>query len=369
MPISKITVWRKELPLTHAYSLSGGRLHFESLDSTLLRIETADGSYGFGEGCPWGHTYLPAFGDGIRAATALLAPILLGQSAADIERLNRLMDATLPGHGYAKSAIDMALWDIAGKRAGVPLYTLFGGAEGDAVAANSSIPTDTPERMITAIERARELGYRTHSAKVGGSQVALDIARINAIEAARLSNEHVTFDVNRAWTPAVAIEVMNAVSAGSWFEQPCETLDQCVLVQKNTRQPIMLDECLLSFQHHLNAWSRDACQGVKVKPNRLGGLTRSRQVRDFGVSVGWQMHVEDVGGTILADTAALHLALSTPESNRLASWLCHEHLVDDYAQGDGARNRGGEVRLSDRPGIGVEPPDSWLGDPVMELAR
>ena len=73
------------------------------------------------------------------------------------------------------------------------------------------------------------------------------------------------------------------------------------------------------------------------------------------------MHVEDVGGTVLADTAALHLALSTPEENRLASWLAHAHLVDDYAPGEGACNEGGMVRLAaDKPGIGVEPPEDWL---------
>jgi len=77
------------------------------------------------------------------------------------------------------------------------------------------------------------------------------------------------------------------------------------------------------------------------------------------------MHVEDVGGTVLADTAALHLALSTPLENRLASWLSHAHLVDDFAPGQGARNEGGMVRLSgESPGIGVEPPEDWLGEPV-----
>ena len=85
--------------------------------------------------------------------------------------------------------------------------------------------------------------------------------------------------------------------------------------------------------------------------------------------VGWQMHVEDVGGTVLADTAALHLALSTPEENRLASWLAHAHLVDDYAPGEGARNAGGMVRLAaDKPGIGVEPPEDWLGEPLRHFS-
>ena len=83
----------------------------------------------------------------------------------------------------------------------------------------------------------------------------------------------------------------------------------------------MLDECMHTFEGHMQAWKRGACEGVKLKPNRVGGLTRSRQIRDFGISVGWRMHIEDLGGSVLADTAAIHLTASTPKENRLASWL------------------------------------------------
>ena len=363
MRISRITVWQKSLPLVEPYRLSGGRLAFESLDSTFVRIDTDEGLAGWGEGCPWGHSYLPAFGAGARFAIALLAPALQGQDPRDIDRLNRLMDLTLPGHGYAKSPIDIALWDIAGQRAGQPLHQLLGGAEGDAVPAGSSISAGTPDEMIALIEAARAEGCRVHSAKIGGSDPPADIARIEAIEAERLPDEQVTYDVNRAWTPALAVEVMNTVAAHGWFEQPCETLDQCARVRKLTIQPIMLDECLLTFQDHLDAWREVACEGVKVKPNRLGGVSRARQVRDFGLAIGWRMHVEDTGGTVVADTAALHLALATPEAHRLGSWLCQPHLADDPAPGEGARSVGGYIRLPDAPGLGVAPDEEWLGEP------
>lgn len=364
MKISRVAVWQKILPLTKPYWLSGGRLKFEALDSTFVRLETDDGLSGWGEGCPWGHTYLPAFGGGIRAAMEILAPALLGRDPRHIEALNRTMDVALPGHLYAKAPLDMALWDLLGQSSDLPLHTLFGGAEGEAVALNSSISTGSPEEMVSLIETARAAGYRTHSAKVGGTEPAKDIARIEAVEAARQADEFVTYDVNRAWTPALAAEIMNAVSARGWFEQPCETLDQCVQVRRLTRQPIMLDECLHSLQDHLDAWKAGACEGVKVKPNRVGGLTKAKRVRDFGVSVGWCMHIEDVGGTVLADTAALHLALATPAENRLASWLCHPHLADDPMPGQGARNEGGYARLPAAPGLGVSPNLDWLGEPL-----
>ena len=169
------------------------------------------------------------------------------------------------------------------------------------------------------------------------------------------ADEHITYDVNRAWVPGVAIQVMQAVSGtlrGAGSSSPVETLDQCAVVAAHTTQPIMLDECLHTLQRssgRVEAFGR--VKGCKIKPNRLGGLTKTRQVRDFCVAVGWQMHVEDVGGTVLADTAALHLALSTPLEIRLASWLAHAH--------SGGRLRPGPGRAQSRrwhgpPGVRAE---------------
>lgn len=135
-------------------------------------------------------------------------------------------------------------------------------------------------------------------------------------------------------------------------------------VAERVLQTIMLDESMHRFQDHREAWRRGACEGMKVKPNWLGGLTCARQVRDFGVSVGWQMHIEDVGGTALADTAAIHLAASTPDANRLASWLCHYHLAVDSVSEQGAQNSGGVAVPPSALGLGVAADETAIGAPV-----
>ncbi len=364
MKITRITVYQLDMPLTEPYYLSGGRLKFEKLDSTFIRIDTDEGVSGWGEGCPWGHTYLPAHGPGIRAGIETLAPALIGQDPRGLEHINRVMDVQLPGHPYVKSPIDMACWDILGKVAGLPLWQLWGGDAPAGVLVNSSISTGTPEQMLERIKRAAQTGYTVHSAKVGGTDIGLDVERIEAISEALPRGHKVTFDVNRAWQPGVAVEVLNSVKARDWVEQPCETLDQCAHVASRVSNPIMLDECMHDFAAHLEAWKLRACEGVKVKPNRVGGLTRARQIRDFGVSVGWQMHMEDLGGSALADTAAIHLAASTPEANRLASWLCHYHLSVDPVPGQGARNDHGVAVPPSLPGLGVTPEEGVFGDPV-----
>ncbi len=371
LKITRITVWNLDLPLSEPYWLSGGRLKYDRLDSTFVRIETDAGPYGWGEGCPWGHSYLPASGHSLRSALDLLAPVLIDQDPRSIDVINRLMDLTLPGHLYAKSPIDIACWDIVGKVSGLPLWQLFGGSETPQVDINSSIATRSADEMVADIEAARSRGYRTHSAKVGGLDANREIKRMQTICSGLQQDEKITFDINRAWSPGEAVQILNGFGMPVWIEQPCETIAQCAHVAKRVRQPIMLDECLHTFQDHLDAWRLHACEGAKVKPNRLGGLSRARSIRDFGISIGWQMHVEDVGGTALADTTAIHLAKSTPSKNRLASWLAHQHLAVDPVPGQGVRNNNGFVTLSQAPGIGVDPDPDELGRPsaVYESAR
>lgn len=89
MKISRITVYQVDLPLEHPYWLSGGRLKFECLDATLVKLETDAGITGWGEGTPWGHTYVPAHGPGIRAGIQTMAPFVLGldpRRVLDVER-------------------------------------------------------------------------------------------------------------------------------------------------------------------------------------------------------------------------------------------------------------------------------------------
>ncbi len=364
MKISKITVHQLDLPLLKPYYLSGGRLKFECLDSTFVRIDTDESIHGWGEGCPWGVTYLPAHGKGIRAAMEELAPVLIGMDPRRLDAVNRAMDLTLPGHPYAKSAIDIACWDIAGKAANMPVCDLLGGREPDPVPIASSISTDTPDGMIENIRYFRDKGYRVHSAKVG-ADVDLDIERINHLAANQHPGETIFYDVNRAWLPREAITVMNAVEIGnSWFEQPCETLDETQTVRRQTRHPISVDESLHTYQDLLRIQRDGIGEIANIKINRVGGLTKARRMRDFCLETGISMLIMDTGGSVLADTSTAHFAQSIPSVSCLGTWSCQEMIAVDPAPGQGARNIDGCFTAPDAPGLGVESAVAILGDPV-----
>ena len=364
MKITRVAVYQKTLPLEKPYRLSGGRLRFENLDSTFIRIDTDAGLSGWGEGCPWGHTYLPAHGAGIRAAAELLAPAVQGLDPRRLDLLNRRMDLTLPGHLYAKSPFDIACWDIFGQAVDLPVADLLGGCHDQPTLITSSIPTDTPAQMLDSIRHYRDLGYRRHSAKIGADSV-LDVERIRYLEAHREGDERIRYDVNRAWTPAEAIETMNAVrDLPVVVEQPCETLEQCAVVRARTLQPISIDERLETLADMQRIIAEGIGEIVNIKINRCGGLTKSRRIRDAALSAGIQMLVMETGGSVIADTAAQHLAQSIPVENRLGTWLCQEMLRVDTAPGRGSRNTDGASAIPPQAGLGVAPDEGILGAPV-----
>ncbi|MDP1732678.1 MAG: mandelate racemase, partial [Devosia sp.] len=128
MKIVAIKAYQIDLPLREGrYSWSNGN-YVDVFDSTVVEVETDAGLFGYGECCPLGSAYLPAYALGVRSGLAEIAPKVIGMDPRDLGVLNRHMDAVLRGHPYIKSAIDVACWDILGKSTGLPLYQLLGGA-------------------------------------------------------------------------------------------------------------------------------------------------------------------------------------------------------------------------------------------------
>ncbi|MEM9100192.1 MAG: enolase C-terminal domain-like protein [Pseudomonadota bacterium] len=366
MKITRITVWQKDLPLAKPYWLSGGRLKFEVLDATFVRLDTDDGRSGWGEGTPWGHTYLPAHGPGIRAGIETMAPAILGADPRKLGVLEHALRLCLPGHPYAKAPVIMAAMDLAGQSAGLPMTELVGGAFDGATQIASSISTDTPEAMLADIGAYRAKGYHVHSVKVG-SDIEGDIARIRHLEAHRAPSEKIFYDVNRAWTRAEAVTVMNAVGDLSvTFEQPCETLDDCLAVRRLTRQPISIDERLETLADMTRIATEGIGEVVNIKIGRVGGLLNAARIRDLALANGMQIAVMATGGSVLADTEAAILAQTVPPEHRYATWACQDMLTVDPARGQGSRNVDGDLAAPQVPGLGIVPDPAFLAAPEAE---
>ena len=363
MQIARISVYQADVPVPGgAYHLSGGRA-FPHLDSTLVKIETDAGLAGWGESCPFGPIYLPAHALGVRSGIAELAPHLIGRDPTAVERLNEIMDAALPGHYHAKSALDLAFWDILGKRAERPVCELMGGRAGGAIDLISSVSCETPDKMVEIVERFRSESYRAHSIKVG-TTVADDLARIHAVQAASRPGETYQIDVNRGWTLDTALLVLSEVRGSNLYvEQPCATYRECLAVKRHSDLPLMLDEIVTTPEDLLQVLRDDAADALNLKIARVGGLTKARRLRDLCAEAGLALSIQDTGGTEVAFAALVQLAQSTPERVRRSVWDPRELAAVELAEG-APEIAGGAVEASDRPGLGVKVREDALGDPV-----
>jgi cis-L-3-hydroxyproline dehydratase len=366
MKITRILAYRVELPLYEGgYSFSGGR-SIKTYDSTVVRVETDADVVGYGEVCPLGPAYLPAYAAGVRAGIAELGPHLIGQDPTQIGVMSRLMDRHLKGHPYVKSPIDMACWDILGRVADVPVSTLLGGRHGDAVECYRAISQDSPERMTESVAVYRAEGYRRFQLKVG-SDVATDIARIEMVASTLKPGEVLVADANAGWLSHEALRIVDSVRDLDLFvEQPCLTYEANLEIRRRTRHPFVLDETIDSIDVLLRAHGDRAMDAINIKISKFGGLTVARQVRDMCVAMGIAMTIEDSGGSDIATAAIAHLAHSTPEAFRFNCSDCNSYVALDIADG-GPRRVDGRMKAPTAAGLGVSPRLTLLGEPLVTV--
>jgi len=366
MKISAVRAYQVDLPLHEgSYKWSGGNA-VSVFDSTVVAVETDAGLTGWGEICPLGPAYLPAYAAGARAGIAELAPQLLGSDPLALGTLNERMDAAMRGHPYVKSAIDVACWDLLGQAAGVPVATLMGGRVGDDFALYRAISQESPDQMAARVSEYRQQGYRKFQLKVGGDPDT-DIDRIRAAAAVLERGDVLIADANTGWTQHEAMRVADAVrNVDVYIEQPCMTYEQCLTVRRHTNRPFVLDEVIDGIDMVVRGAADHAMDVINLKISKVGGLTKARGIRDLCVSLGIAMTIEDTWGGDIVTAAIAHLAHSTPTRFLFSSTDFNSYVTVSFADG-APRRQGGRLASSREPGLGVRPDLSRLGEPVFEV--
>ncbi len=368
MQIKAINVYQVDLPLKEGrYSWADGK-YVEVFDCTVVEIETDEGISGYGEVCPLGPFYLPAYGPGVRTGIAELAPHLIGAEPTEIGKINLIMDTALLGHPYVKSGLDMACWDLLGKKAGLPVCDLLGGRHGDSVALYRAISQQAPEAMAKNIAGYRAEGYTKFQLKVGGNPDD-DIARIHATRELLDRGEVLVADANTGWLMHEAARVCDAVaSLDVYIEQPCKSYEECLTIRRRTARPFILDENIDGLQALLRAYGDGAMDVINLKISKVGGLTRARQIRDLCVSLGIAMTIEDSWGGDIITAAIAHLAHSTPQRFRFSATDFNSYVTVPTAIG-APRRENGNIKAGETPGLGITPDFDSLGAPCASYSK
>jgi L-alanine-DL-glutamate epimerase-like enolase superfamily enzyme len=347
--------------------MSGGRA-IEALPSTVVRIRTDEGIEGFGETCPLGTAYLPAFGEGARAALHELLPALVGLDPCNLALVNEAMDRALRGHAYAKSAVDVACWDVLGKATGQPVATLLGGLQQESYPLYIAVPLGPAEAMVEHVRERVADGIHRFQLKLGADPQE-DARRVAAVVEATGDDEIVIADANggyRLQDAVLAARLLEGMPR-TFYEQPCASLEECLYVRRLTTLPMILDESITDVHSLLRAWSESGMEGINLKVSKVGGLTRAKLVRDLAEELGLRLTIEDTWGGDLATAAVSHLAGSTSPGALFTVSFMNDWTLEHVA-GYQPRSEQGIGRTPAGPGLGVDVDLGLLGEPLFSAS-
>jgi L-alanine-DL-glutamate epimerase-like enolase superfamily enzyme len=368
LKINRVDVYHFELTYVHGtYVMSGGR-EVTSLPSTLVCVTADSGHQGWGEVCPLGNTYLPAHPQGARAALAVLAPAVIGVDPTRLGLVNDAMDAVLSGHGYAKSPIDVACWDLMGRALGASVSTLLGGVRQDRFPLYMAVPLGTPDEMTAYVLKRRQEGIHKFQLKIGGDP-ATDGVRARQIVEATGPEDLVIADANCGWRLNDALMAARAMEGlpRLYFEQPCPTMEECIEVRKHTTLPMVYDEIVTDLPSLLRAVRDGGAGAVNLKVSRVGGLTKARLLRDVCDELGVQVTIEDSwGGDVVSATSA-HLAASTRPASLLTVSFMND-WTNEHIAGHQPRSVNGFGSAPTGAGLGITVDEAKLGKPLFTAA-
>ena len=366
MKITAIKAYRVELPVREGRYAWSNDNSVSVFDSTVIEVETDADITGYGECCPLGSAYLPAYAQGVRAGLREIGDKLIGLDPRRLSLLDRRLDAALRGHAYVKAPIDIACWDVLGKAAGLPAHLLLGGGETEPIDLYRAISQDAPEAMAKRVSGYRAEGYTKFQLKVGDDP-DVDIERIEACRAVLKRGEILIADANTGWTMHEAARVVNAVrDLDVYIEQPCRGYEECLAVRRRTNLPFVLDETIDGIEMLLRALRDGAMDAINLKISKVGGLTRARLIRDLCLASGIAMTIEDSWGGDITTATIAHLAGSTPREFLLSATDFNSYVSRQVAEGAPRRSQG-RMTPPDRPGLGVEPIITVLGKPLVEI--
>lgn len=367
MRIAEIHLYQHRLPVKDgAYRYAGGEVR--ALDSTIVKITADNGLVGWGETCPVGPTYQPHHAGGARAALCEIAPHLIGERILPLS-LQRAMHRRLNGHAYAKAALDIAAHDLLGKRYGVPVADLLGGAVTDRIPSYYASGIGAPDEIVRiAREKMRE-GYPRMQIKVGGRAVETDIEVLRKVWEVVGASMRLAADANRGWNTRDALRVSReCADIPLILEQPCNTLEEIAAIRPQLVHAVYLDENAFDLNTVLRAISDGLCDGFGMKVTRIGGLQPFTAFRDLCAVRSLPHTCDDAWGGDIIAAACVHIAATVEPRLLEGVWLAQPFIERHYDRQNGVRIVGGHIALPRGPGLGVTPDEAGFGSPLASFA-
>ncbi len=350
MNIDRVTLYHLRMTLASHFETSFGRQ--TTRDCVLLEVN-ADGLTGYGEcvadDSP-GYGY-ETIGTAWHILKDFILPGLLGKDVFGAEDFQARV-AGVRGHRMAKAGMEMAIWDLEGKRAGKSLRDLFGGKRSQVPVGVSVGIQDTPEALVRAVEGYLEAGYRRVKIKIKPGRDVEDTRTVRA----NFPDLQLQVDANSAYTLETAsallpLDVMNLLL----IEQPLADDDLWDHSQLQTRfkTALCLDESIHSARHARQALEMEACRVINIKAGRVGGLREARLIHDLCAARGVPVWC---GGMLETGIGrASNLALASLDNFRLPGDISAtaRYYAEDIVEERFVLNPDSTIDVPAAPGLGI----------------
>ena len=358
MKITRVETIPVQVPLHPGRAIRGARGYHRISPFLLVRIHTDDGITGVGEAsCTprWsGEDHFTA----AHFVNSYFAPLLEGEDPAEVDRLAEKIHCTVARNSFTKAALEMALWDIRGKIAGLPLYRLFGGPVRESVPLKWSVSGVGPAEAAEIARWAVGQGFTAMKVKVGIDPDG-DVARVRSVWEAVGSAVRLGVDANGGWSVPVAIRTIRRLAEFniSFVEQPVPPPDPTWMaeVRNQISIPVIADESVWTAEDAENIVRAHAADVLSVYVGKAGGLSAARKVAAVAEAAGLQTTVGSNLEMGVGSAAMIHLAMAT-HGIRAEEFPCDiigpYYYLDDLLE-EPLPLAGGQALALERPGLGV----------------
>lgn len=361
MKITGISLGEIALPLARPFKTALRTV--ETVNDIVVRITTDEGVVGYGEAPPTAVITGDTKGSIVCAIREFIAPNLLGMDIENMDALQHKLHSCILKNTSAKAAVDMALYDLYGKRFGAPLYQLLGGAKQE-IETDITISVNPIDEMVADSVDAVKQGFRILKVKVGKEGKA-DVERIAAIRQAVGPDAVIRVDANQGWNAKQAVSIISAMEDKGLdielVEQPVPShdLDGMRAICRAVSTPILADEAVFSAEDAIHIIQTGAADLINIKLMKTGGIGKALQICSIAEIYGVKCMMGCMLESRLSVAAGSHLAAARgciTMCDLDGPSLCS---VDPYTGGpvfDGPM-----IRMSSDPGIGVDhiPCDNW----------
>ncbi|WP_455383684.1 mandelate racemase/muconate lactonizing enzyme family protein [Salinispira pacifica] len=353
MKITRVTAWTVTMPMRSPYTIAYET--FSRAENVFVQVNTSTGITGFGCAAPDDHVTGETPERARRELEAEARSILVGHDPTRIAWLLQRLASALPASPSVLAATDMALYDILGKYARLPVAALLGGFRRcmrTSVTVGILPVEETVEQASTWVAR----GFRSLKLK-GGRSVEEDVERVHRVRDRVGPKVEIRFDANQGYTRSDALEFVARTRTARLeiIEQPTprEQLRELGHITRGVPIPVMADESLVSMVDAYRLARRKLVDIINIKLMKVGGIARALQIDAVALSAGINVMVGCMDESALSIAAGLHFALSRPNV-RYLDLDGHLDLVGDPAEG-AVRLRSGTLYPAEAPGLGWEP--------------